>query len=75
MRSLPGMDIWQTEHVTPGSVDRSDQKDYNSPEELIANVSDKNDTLRFIKLEANPDSSFVVTNSRNGYTVKYPAHE
>jgi len=74
LRMVPGMDVWQTVWVTPGSVDKSDQKDYNSPEQFIANMTDRNEALRYITLEANPDGSFAVTNSRNGFTKKYPAH-
>jgi len=72
LRLWPGMDIWQTVHVTRGSVDKTDQKDYNSPEQFIANMTDQNDTLRYIKLEAWPDGSFVMTNSRNRFIKKYP---
>jgi hypothetical protein len=73
LRMVPEMDVWQTVWVTPGSVDKSDQKDYNSPEPFIANMTDRNDTLRYIKLQANADGSFAVTSSRNGFTKRYAA--
>ncbi len=74
LRMVPDMDVWQTVRVTPGSVDKSDQNDYNSAESFIANMTDRNDALRYIKLEAHSDGSFVVTNSRNGFSKTYPAH-
>jgi len=75
LRMVPQMDVWQTVWVTPGSVDKSDMKDHNSPEQFIANMTDRNDTLRYIKIEANADGSFVVTNSRNGFSKTYPPHK
>jgi hypothetical protein len=73
LRSVPDMDIWQTQYVVPGTVDGVDQTNYDSPDQLIANMTGRNGALRFIKLEAAADGSFVVTNSRNGYSRTYPS--
>jgi hypothetical protein len=68
VRSSPGLeDLWQTSLVIEGG-----EKGHNSPEDFIATLAE-GPGLRYIKLSANRDGSFTVTNSRNGYTKHYPA--
>ena len=70
--------VWQNHYsVDAGSL--------NSPERFIANLDDGSDAVgagerpvhvgasHWIKLSAQADGSFTVTNSRNGYTHDYPA--
>jgi competence protein ComEC len=71
---LPKLDVWETQYVNPGITgDKNDPGNYNSSEQLIADLTDKNEELRYIKLEARADGSYVIGNSRNGYTKAYPA--
>jgi hypothetical protein len=42
------------------------------PEQYIANLNAVNDEGHWIKLGAEQDGAFSVTNSRNGFTKKYP---
>jgi hypothetical protein len=68
VRSSPGLeDLWQTSLVTEGG-----EKDHNAAEPFIATLKEGPE-LRYIKLAANRDGSFSVTNSRTGYTKHYPA--
>ena len=46
--------------------------DFRSGGEFIASLTEGPD-LRYIKLSANRDGSFAMTNSRTGYTKHYPA--
>ena len=67
--SSPGLeDLWQTALVTEGG-----EKDHNSAEQYIANLATPPPALSYIKLSANRDGSFTMTNSRNGFTKQYPA--
>jgi len=69
---LPGMDLWETQYVYPGTTENvNDPNNYNSPEQFIADLDDKNEQLQYIKLQASQDGSYVITNSRNGYSKKY----
>ena len=43
----------------------------NGPEEFIANLGDV-DTGHWLKVSAQADGSFTVTNSRTGYTKELP---
>lgn len=66
----PGLeDIWQNHFQTQGG------KENNSPEQFIANMHTVGDKGFYLKLSAEPDGSFTVTNSRNGFTKKYPARK
>jgi competence protein ComEC len=60
----PGLqDLWQLHYAVAGGTD------HNSPEALIANVDET--TAFGIKVSANRDGSFMVTNARNGLTKQY----
>jgi competence protein ComEC len=68
---------WETVHNSPGlqdfwqlhyAVDAG--RDHNVNEDFIANVDDKSDG-NYIKVMAQADGSFVVTNSRTNHKKKY----
>ena len=68
---------WQTVHDSPGlqgfwqlhyAIDAG--QDHNVPEQFIANVDDKSDG-NYIKVMAQADGSFVVTNSRTNHQKNY----
>jgi competence protein ComEC len=66
IRSSPGLeDVWQLHYAKNASTGE------NSAEALIANPDES--TAHWIKLSADGDGSFVVTNGRNGHTKAYPA--
>jgi len=67
LNSVPELDLWQTQFIREGG-----EKGYNGPEAFIANLGEKSDKARHIKLVADADGSFRVTNSRNGFIKKYP---
>jgi len=70
VRHSPGLeDIWQVHYVGEGG------KENNAPEQFIANLNILNTQAHFIKLAAEADGSFSVTNTRNGYTKRYPARK
>jgi len=65
IRTSPGLeDIWQLHYA------RGAGKEDNAPEPFIVNV-DQESSVSWIKLEAQPDGQFTVTNSRNGKTKTY----
>jgi competence protein ComEC len=67
VRNSPGReDVWQTENITAGG-----EAGHNAPEQFIANLGAKSAQTPFVKLSANSDGSFTVTNSRNQYAKKY----
>jgi hypothetical protein len=69
-RHLPGMeDIWQTHYATQGG------RENNAPEPFIANFHTVGDKGYYIKLSAEVDGSFSVTNTRNNFIKKYPARK
>ena len=69
VRNSPGLeDLWQMEKVVEGG-----EKGYNSSDELITNIGARNPQPRYIKLSAKDDGSFVVSNSRNGFSKSYAA--
>jgi beta-lactamase superfamily II metal-dependent hydrolase len=69
VRDSPGLeDFWQVHFSIEGG------KDHNSAEAFIANP-DENCEGKFLKLSAEPDGSFTITNSRNGFTKTYPAKQ
>ena len=67
--SSPGFeDLWQTDLVRAGGESK-----HNAPEQFIANLKDEpKPALQYIKLSASPDGSFSMTNSRTGFTKRYP---
>jgi beta-lactamase superfamily II metal-dependent hydrolase len=69
-RKSPGLeDIWQVHYCgqagPPG----------NAPDNFIANPTVLHGQGHYIKLSANPDGSFAVTNTRNGFTKQYPVRK
>jgi len=67
LRGAPGLeDIWQAHFSVAGG------KDHNPPDDFIANP-DANCQGKWLKLSAQPDGSFTVTNGRNGFSKQYPA--
>ena len=80
LRSSPGLeDVWQMHY----SVDNG--KENNAPLDLIANPQEQpdpqsfgyvlGDQANFIKVSAQEDGTFTVTNSRNGFTKTYKHRE
>jgi competence protein ComEC len=66
LHKAPGLtDLWQLHFAL-------DAKELNSPEQFIANPDET--TANYIKVTAQPDGSFTITNSRNGYHQEYPPH-
>ena len=72
-----GPDAWQSVHDSPGlqdfwqlhyAIDAG--QDHNVPEQFIANLDDKSDG-NYIKVMAQSDGSFVVTNSRTNHQKNY----
>jgi hypothetical protein len=71
VRSSPGLeDIWQTQFIEAGG-----EREHNAPKDFCANIGGKNDQVRFIRLSANLDGSFTMTNSRNGFAKSYAARK
>ena len=70
LRSSPGLqDIWQA-HLSTENAARQD----NSPDQFIENLDGAAGHVgHYIKFSAQPDGSFTVTNSRNGFSKEYPA--
>ncbi len=69
IHSSPGLeDIWQLHYAVAGG------KENNAPEPFIANLAnvEENFQANWLKLSAERDGEFTVTNSRNGYTKTYP---
>ena len=65
LRAAPGMeDIWQVHFSLLGTAET------NPPADYLANP-DANCQGKWIKLSAQPDGTFTVTNSRNGFTKTY----
>jgi competence protein ComEC len=66
-----GMDLWQTEKIVGGG-----EAGLNAPDNFISNLGGpRGEKVEYIKLVANPDSAFEVTNSRNNFSKKYPPHK
>ena len=68
---------WQTVHDSPGLEDLwqlhyavEAGKDHNAPDAFIANLGE-NDEGHYIKVTAQPNATFTVTNSRNNYQKTY----
>jgi hypothetical protein len=69
IRTSPGIeDVWQLHYAQSAS------KENNAPEPFIVNVG-QDANVSWIKLSAESDGGFTVTNSRNGKTKTYPAHK
>lgn len=76
LKASPGLeDLWQLHFST-------DAKEHNMPEKFIANLGTggtvptgvpNEGTVYYIQLSAQPDGSFTVKNSRNGFEKSYPA--
>ena len=65
LRGTPGLeDIWQDHYSVAGT------KDTNPPEDFIANI-EPTDEGRLIKLSAQTNGMFTVTNTRNGFSKVY----
>lgn len=68
---------WQTVHDAPGMQDLwqlhyavDAGKEHNSPEQFIANLG-KTDAGHDLEVRAEPDGSFTVVNTRNGFKKAY----
>jgi beta-lactamase superfamily II metal-dependent hydrolase len=71
-------EAWQTVHDSPGLQDLwqlhysvEGAAAHNVNEKLIANPDEKNDAGSYIKVSAEADGTFTVTNSRNGFSKTY----
>jgi competence protein ComEC len=65
LRATPGLeDIWQVHYSAAGT------KDTNPPGDFMANL-EPSDEGKLIKLSAERDGSFIITNSRNGFSKTY----
>lgn len=66
VRASPGLlDLWQLHYAVAGGAD------HNVNEQLIANPDQANDQGKYLKLSAESNGTFTVTNSRNGVTKTY----
>ena len=65
LRATPGLeDIWQVHYSANGT------KDTNPPDDFIANL-EPTDGYKSIKLSAESNGTFTVTNTRNGFSKTY----
>ena len=68
LRATAGLeDIWQVHYSAAGT------KDTNPPPDFIANLDQPVDEFAMIKLVVQPDGTYAVTNTRNGFTKTYHA--
>jgi competence protein ComEC len=68
LRATAGLeDIWQVHYSAAGT------KDTNPPPDFIANLEQPADEFAMIKLVVQPDGTYSVTNTRNGFTKAYRA--
>src|SRR5215469_15036589 len=72
-------EAWETVHESPGLEDLwqlhyalNSDKEHNVADTFIANPAE-NCEGKYIEVAADPDGSFTVINSRNGYKKTYPA--
>jgi beta-lactamase superfamily II metal-dependent hydrolase len=66
VHSSPGLeDIWQLHTALDAG------KDHNTTDQFIANPTEENDAAQMIKLTAEPDGTFTVVNTRNGFQKSY----
>ena len=67
LRAIPRLeDIWQVHYSAAGT------KDTNPPDDFIANL-EPTDQYKLLKLAAQNDGSFTISNSRNGFSKTYKA--
>jgi competence protein ComEC len=64
LRTFPSIETWQTHRTLNAGAE-------NSPDDRIANLDET--TSAWLKLSANEDGSFTVTNGRTGVTKAYAA--
>jgi competence protein ComEC len=64
---VPGIALWQVHYAEGGGAD------HNVDEQFIANKDES--TSHGIRMYANRDGSFVVTNLRNDFQKRYPPHD
>jgi beta-lactamase superfamily II metal-dependent hydrolase len=65
VHSSPGLvDLWQLHYAADAG------QDHNVPEQFIANVDARSDG-HYISVMGNPDGTFSVTNTRNGFRKDY----
>ena len=68
LRATPGLDdIWQVHYSAAGT------NDTNPPPDMIANLEQPADRFAIIKVTVQPDGTYSVTNTRNGFTRTYKA--
>jgi competence protein ComEC len=66
VRTSPGLlDLWQVHYAVNGGAD------HNVNEQLIANPDEAHDQGNYLKLSAESNGNFTVTNPRNGVTKTY----
>ena len=65
LRAAPGIqDIWQVHQSLNAG------RDANPPEDFIANI-EPTDGFKWIKISAASDGTFIITNTRNGFSKRY----
>ena len=70
VRHSPGLeDLWELNFQTQGG------KENNSPEPYVVNNDPTNCPARWIKVSAEEDGSFTVTNVGNGFSKRYAARQ
>ena len=67
VHDVPGIALWQVHYAEGGGAD------HNVDEQFIANKDES--TSHGIRMYANRDGSFVVTNLRNDFQKRYPPHD
>lgn len=66
IKDSPGLqDMWQLHYSIEGA------KEHNVPDSFIVSLDEIGDAAGYIKLSAESDGSFTVTNSRNKYRKEY----
>jgi competence protein ComEC len=66
LRASPGLqDIWQLHNSVSAG------KDFNAPDDYIANLRQQDCQGKWIKVSARRDGSFTVTNTRNSFSKSY----
>ena len=69
LRAAPGLEaIWQSHFSVSGG------EDHNPPADFIANPNPdpSQDQNKMIKVSAQPDGAFTITNTRNNFSRTYP---
>ena len=66
LRASPGIqDIWQLHYSVSAG------KDFNAPEDYIANLKQQDCAANWIKVSAQRNGSFTITNTRNSFSKTY----